>query len=104
MNELLKKLKDINDDDLKTMFGTTVISLIEKKPDVEEKLKEYLDFEFPAYFGDIIEYNGERYVVTCVYTDNSVDICGKDADKKNIGLYMKDIKVVVKLQVIREDY
>lgn len=100
--EVAKTLKEINDDDLKTMFNSSIVSFIERQSGVEEKLTEYLNYD-PPRLGDIIEYLGETYTVTCVYTDNSVDICGKDATKKNVGLYKKDIKVVGRLQLIKED-
>ena len=103
LNSISKMLKEINDDDLKTMFGSTITSVIEKQSDVEDKLLEYLNYYPPVYIGDIIEYQDKTYVVTCVYTDNSVDICGEDADKKNIGLYMKNVKKIGELQYIRED-
>lgn len=95
-------LKEINDDDLRTMFGTAIVSVIEKQDDVIEKLNKYLDYK-PVRLGDIIEYLGEKYCVTCVYTDNSVDICGEDAQKKNIGLYEKDVKVIGRLKIIVEE-
>lgn len=101
--DLGKKLKQINDGDLKTMYGTTVVSLIEKQEDAEEKLNVYLEYEPPVHIGDIIEFQGKTYCVTCVYTDNSVDICGEDATKQNIGLYMKLVKKVGRLQVIVEE-
>ena len=100
--ELVKILKEINDDDLRTMFGTSVVSVIEKQDDVIEKLNKYLDYE-PVQLGDIIEYFGEKFCVTCVYTDNSVDICGEDTQKRNIGLYKKDVKVIGKLEIIVEE-
>lgn len=100
--EVSKTLKEINNDDLKTMFNSTIVSFIERQSDVKEKLTEYLNYD-PPCLGDIIEYLNEKYAVTCVYTDNSVDICGKDSTKKNVGLYKKDIKVVGRLQLIKED-
>lgn len=101
--DLTKILKEINDDDKKTMFGSTITSVIEKSPFVKEKLESYLNYECPVFIGDIIEYDGKVYTVTCAYTDNSVDILGEDANKKNVGLYMKDVKIVGELQVIKED-
>ena len=100
--DLKTKLGKINNNDLITMFGTSLIYTITSKPDAEEKLNKYCNYEVPVRLGDIIEYQDKRYCVTCVYTDNSVDICGEDASKKNIGLYMKDVKVIGKLQVIKE--
>lgn len=102
-NKVLRKiLNDINDDDLKTMFETSIVSSIISKPDVEEKVEKYLEYYIPVSLGDIIEYQGNEYCVTCVYVDNSADICGKDSTKKNVGFYMKDVKVVGRLQVIKE--
>lgn len=100
--ELAKTLKEINDDDLRTMYGTTVVSVIEKQNDAMEKLIKYLDYE-TVRIGDIVEYLDKKYCVTCVYTDNSVDICGEDGVKKNVGFYMKDVKVVGRLEIIKED-
>lgn len=101
---LVDMLKKINGDDLKTMFGTSFVSYIEKQPEeeVREKLKDYLHIKVAVKLGDIIEYKGEQYCVTCLYTDNSVDVCGKDSQKINTGLYMKNIKIVGKMQIIRE--
>lgn len=104
MNKVMSNLiKEINDEDLRTMFGVSSAVLIEKQPDAEDKLNAYLEWIMPVYIGDIIEYQGKKYVVTCVYTDNSVDICGEDATKKNIGVYMKKVEVVGRLQRIKED-
>ena len=100
--ELSALLKGINDEDLKTTFGTAATVVIEKQADAEEKFRKYLEYDVPVRIGDIIEYKGKNYCVTCVYTDNSVDICGEDADKENIGLYKKDVKVIGKMQVILE--
>lgn len=101
MEELVKILKEINDDDLRTMFGTAVVSVIEKQDDIIEKLNKYLDYK-PVHLGDIIEYFGEKYCVTCVYTDNSVDICGENAQKRNVGLYKRDVKVIGRLEIVEE--
>ena len=101
MEELTKILKEINDDDLRSLFGTAVVSLIEKQDDVVEKLNEYLNYE-PVRLGDIVEYLGEKYCVTCVYTDNSVDICGENAQKRNVGFYKKDVKVVGRLEIVED--
>ena len=105
---MYKTLNDIltngNKDDKKTMFNTEYVSsiLLDQK-NAEEKLNEYLNYDVPVSIGDIVEYNKKIYVVTCVYTDNSVDLLSEDADKINIGLYKKNIKVIDSLELIEED-
>ena len=105
-NKVLREaLTNINKDDLLMMFGSSYASYImttKGAKEVEEKLTEYYKYDVPVNLGDIIEYRYEQYVVTCVYTDNSVDLLSKDAKKQNVGLYNKPIKKVGKLQVIRE--
>lgn len=103
--ESLKKMLDeICDDDKKVMFGKTYTSaILINLEEAKEKLEVYENYDVPVYLGDIIEYNGEEYVVTCIYTDNSVDILGKDAQKHNVGLYKKNVKRVGRLEVIEED-
>lgn len=104
-NKFEDLLKKINDDDLVTMFNThfpVSISNRAKELNVESKLDEYSKYEIPVCLGDIIKFQEKTYVVTCIYTDNSVDILSEDANKKNVGLYMKDVEVVGKLEVIQE--
>lgn len=105
MEELKKLINEINDDDLKKMFGTAYSATIlnEDLEKIKEKLDTYLEYDVPVRLGNIVEFNGETYVVTCVYTDNSVDLLSKDATKKNVGLYMETVKVTGKLDVIKED-
>lgn len=102
MYETLNQIiKEINDDDLKTMFGTSISSLILKDLDIaEEKLEIYLNYEVPVNTGDIIYLNSKRYVVTCVYTDNTVDLCSEEATKVNVGLYKKEITLLGRLHLI----
>lgn len=99
-------LKEINNSDLIKMFNSSVVSFIKTRPqeEVEKKLTEYWEYELPVTFGDIVEINNVTYVVTCIYTDNSVDLltCGTDIKKKNIGLYGVDVKKVGTLQCIVE--
>lgn len=103
--ELEKLLKCINSNDLKEMFGVSFASsiLIKDSTEIISKLEEYMGYDVPVALGNIIEIEGERYIVTCIYTDNSVDLLSKDATKYNVGLYKKDVKVVGKLQYIEED-
>lgn len=106
--ELEKILKEINNDDLRTMFQTAVVSIILQDLDkATTELEQYLQYEVPTYIGDIIEILGKKYCVTCVYTDNTVDVLSLEENEKvtknNIGLYKKEIKIIGKLQVIKED-
>ena len=102
--ELEKLLKCINSNDLKEMFGACFSSVILAKDSTEviNKLKKYSLYDVPVALGNIVEIEGKRYIVTCVYTDNSVDLLSEDATKYNVGLYKKDVKVVGKLQCIEE--
>lgn len=95
-------LNKINKDDLLAMFGSSVVSYIMNMADMESKLLDYLQYDVSVNIGDIIEYKYEKYVVTCVYTDKSVDILGDNAKKQNVGLYNKKVKTIGKLQVIKE--
>ena len=103
--ELEKELRKINDDDLKTMFQTASVFMILKDlSKAATELEQYLKYDVPVWLGDIIEFQNSKYCVTCVYTDNSVDILdlGENASKRNVGLYKKEVKVIDKLQVIKE--
>lgn len=102
--QIVEYLKEINDDDLRTMFGSSIISCIKNKPQefVEDKLFEYFAYDMPVKLGDIIEFKDTKYVVTCVYTDNSVDLLNENANKINKGLYNVQITKVGELQCIVE--
>lgn len=104
--ELEKIIKEINNDDLRTMFQATTPSIILRDlTNATMELEEYSKYNVPVWIGDIIEFHDEKYCVTCVYTDNSVDILklGENVSKQNVGLYKKEIKIIDKLQVIKED-
>lgn len=105
--ELKKKLNEINDDDLKVMFDTAFVqTIINKDTDIiTGKLEEYYKYDIPVSLGDMIEFQNGEYVVTCLYTDNSVDLLSKFGHKKNVGLYQKEneIKMIGKLEVIQEE-
>ena len=104
--ELENIIKEINNDDLRTMFQTTLPSIILRDlSNATTELEEYLKYDVPVCLGDIVEFKGKNYCVTCIYTDNTVDILslGEIARKENIGLYKKEITVIGKLQVIKED-
>lgn len=104
--ELEKILKEINNDDLRTMFQTAVVSIIlQDLNKATTEVEQYLEYEVPTCLGDIIEILGKKYCVTCVYTDNTVDLLelGENPTKNNVGLYKKEIKIIGKLQVIKED-
>lgn len=95
-------LKEINDDDLRKMFSTSVVSFIKNKPEelIVKELIKYLEYEVPVNIGDIVKIKNNTYVVTCVYTDNSVDLLGESAKKENKGLYNVEVTKVGKLQRI----
>lgn len=104
--EMEKLLKEVNDDDLRAMFGSIVIPTITRDMDkVIKEMETYLEYEVPFNIGDIIELTGKRYCVTCVYTDNTIDILVMDETptKQNIGVYKREIKTVGKCQIIKED-
>lgn len=106
MNEMEKLLKEVNDDDLRAMFGTIVIPTITKDMDkVFKEMEKYVKYEVPVRLGDIIELKGKRYCVTCIYTDNTIDILTLDEapTKKNVGIYKQEVKTVGRLQIIKED-
>ena len=93
-------LKEINSDDLKTMFGTSTVAIIKcrSQETLEEELTAYWDYFLQIGIGDIIVTDGEEYVVTCVYTDNSVDLLSKEGTKMNKGLYKVPYVVIGKLE------
>lgn len=105
MYDTLKKLiTEINDDDLRTMFGTVIATtILSNLESAEDELNDYLNYEVPVSLGDIVDFQEKQYIVTCVYTDNSVDLLGDDATKRNVGLYKKVVTVVGELEVIQED-
>lgn len=103
------ELKDINDTDLKVMFGTTILSSIVRESmtelqfnEVLNKLYAYYEYDVPVCIGDVISMNGEDYAVTCVYTDNSVDLlsCTDNSKKINTGLYNIPVSKISKLTCI----
>ena len=97
-------LKEINGDDLKKLFDTSVLSFIKMKPqeEIEAKLVKYWEYTVPVNLGDIIEINGLKYVVTCIYTDKTVDLLSEDIIKINTGLYKANITKVGELECITE--
>ncbi len=100
--EIEQGLKEINCDDLRTMFDSSFVSTIKTKPikEVVTKLEEYWKYVVPVSLGDIIKINDKEYVVTCLYTDNSVDLLDSDREKKNKGLYKVLFEKVGELQCI----
>ena len=95
-------LKEINGDDLKKMFDSSILSFIKQKSQevIEEKLTEYWSYVVPVKIGDVVKINNLEYIVTCIYTDNSVDLLGKDVKKTNRGLYGVPVNKVGELQCI----
>ena len=102
--QIIEYLKDINDDDLRTMFGSSIISIIKNKPQdmIADKLIDYFNYDVPVKLGDIVVINESKYIVTCVYTDNSVDLLGESVKKVNKGLYGTNVTKVGELQCIVE--
>ena len=100
--QIVDFLNEINDDDLRTMFATSIVSFIKNKPKdfITDKLLEYLKYNVQVKIGDIVKIKNETYVVTCIYTDNSVDLLGENAKKVNKGLYNVEVEKVGKLQCI----
>lgn len=75
-----------------------------KESFVEERLREYMeDYESP-FTGDIIEWKGVEYIVTCAYTDNSVDLINRYGEKiirkTECGLYDENWKKIGKLEIV----
>lgn len=102
-DKLKELLKEINDDDLRAMFNTAYpTSILGNMFKAKEELEKYMEYVLPVSLGDIVLINETKYVVTCVYTDNSVDILDWKLNKKNVGLYNKTVKVIGKLDVIQE--
>ena len=102
-NQLKMLLEEINSDDLKIMFNHSLSPLIIKnfQPEtIQNKLFEYYSYKIPVSLGDIVEMNNKTYTVTCIYTDNSVDLLSENCKKSNIGLYKVNLSVVGKLQCI----
>lgn len=98
--EIEKTIQKVNKDDLCTVFGASYAYTIMKKEGYKKKLDEYLKWKVPVKIGDIIKSaTGGTDVVTCVYTDNSVDLLNEDGVKKNVGLYGKKVEVVGFLKV-----
>lgn len=100
--QLEEYLKGINRDDLISMFNSSVASFIKNRPqeEVENKLIEYISYDVPASLGDVIKIVDDVYVVTCVYSDNSVDLLSDKAKKINKGLYGVSVSKVGELQCI----
>lgn len=110
VKEMRDSLKSINDTDLRTMFTSAFPSIIisenstdAKYSEVLDKLCQYYKYDLPVSIGDVIVMDGEKYVVTCAYTDNSVDLhnCTDNSKKINTGLYMKNLDKVSKLEHIK---
>lgn len=100
-DSLEKAIGEINNDDLRTMFETTVPYVILKDLDKARRcLEEYFNYDVPVHTGDIIDFNNKKYVVTCVYTDNTVDLLSEEATKVNIGLYQKEVTLLGRLHLI----
>ena len=84
----------------KSMFGKDLVYDITREYTTEEikkKCIEYMSYECPFRIGDIIEDEcGQRYVVTCDYTDGTIDVVyetGKQT-RANVNPYGYDLKKV----------
>lgn len=96
-------LSEINKEDLKTLFGTSSVFFIEKsikEADIEDALTDYLLYNIDVSIGDVIKIIDVTYVVSLIYTDNSVDLITTDGDKINTGLYNVDFEIISKLNVM----
>ena len=69
---------------------------------IADKLIDYFNYDVPVKLGDIVVIKESTYVVTCVYTDNSVDLLGENAKKVNKGLYGIEVSKIDELQCIVE--
>lgn len=102
--EVEKIIKKINRDDLMHMFQAQYSYVIMKKEGYSEKLKKYLQWKLPVKLGDVIKIDSnETNVVTCVYTDNSVDLLDEKGEKRNVGLYGKRVKIVDALKMFIDE-
>ena len=109
INEIKSRLNNICEDDLKTMFQTSFASSIitnatsyTRMVQIMETINEYNKYQIPCWIGDIILYDKQTWIVTCVYTDNSVDLLSKSEKIKkiNTGLYLKNFAVIGQLEKI----
>lgn len=111
-------VKDIPTEDLKLIFGSgyTTAFAIEKDyilEDIVELLQLYnstVDTIFEAIkTGTILSFEQDerKWVVTCIYTDNTVDLVSYDGkvERKNISVYkhMESFSLHGKLETEIED-
>ena len=113
--ETVDKILAINRDDRKKLFGfTTEKEMITAIKDgnttddiVRATLKWYEeDYNIPVWTGNILkDTDGNQWIVTCVYTDNSVDLISRTGEikRKNCGAISNKFEVIGKLDKIKED-
>lgn len=112
---LFDRFLDINEDDRKILFGFTKESdlrktLNEKKltMDYLHKTVEWFENEYmsPFWTGDIIQdTNQKNWIVTCIYTDNSIDLISAEGEirRKNTGTLTTEYIKIGKLEKIYEE-
>lgn len=107
--ELKELLQKINKEDLLAIFGISQPGLIvkfgmtqEELDDIAEMLYTYMAYIVPVDVGDIVKLDSKEYIVTCVYTDNSVDLLRTDEQNKkiNMGIYRNRVEVISKLEYL----
>lgn len=118
---LLKRFKNINDHDKKEIFGFSkegeLFTAFRKNEINEEDLESLLDwyendYICPFWTGCILkDVNNQEWIVTCVYTDNSIDLISREDEiqRTTIGSlgssYVKigSLEVIVEPDVTIED-
>ena len=101
--KLIDSYKDINEDDRKVLFGFSteadLRSFMFKEEVTCDEIMEVInwfknEYMIPFWIGDVImnETNGSRWIVTCVYTDGSIDLISAEGkvERKNIGTLRND--------------
>lgn len=113
--ETVDKILAINRNDRKKLFGFTtekeMIQAIKDNittvMDIKKVLKWYEEeYKFPFWTGDIVkDKDDEKWIITCVYTDNSIDLISesKVIKRKNCGMLSSNLVKVGKLEKIWED-
>ena len=115
MKKLFDKVLIINREDRKKLFGFTtekeMISAINdgmtSYDSIIKTLQWYEDvYDVPYWIGDILEDKDKnQWIVTCVYTDNSIDLITRfgDVKRKNCGTISNFFTKIGKIEKIKED-
>ena len=101
--KLIDRYKDINEDDRKILFGfsteSDLRSFMFKENVTCDEIMELIDwfkneYMVPFWTGDVItkETDGTKWIVTCVYTDGSIDLISAEGkiERRNIGTLRND--------------